>query len=119
MGAVATLQECQTAIADLLVRLSEVDPQVRRKYAVERSVSCRVTDLDVVFRARFAEDGAVSDVTTLPDGDSESAQVGLTVSSDDLIALVEGRLGVPAAWATGRLRIDASLLDLLKLRALL
>ena len=46
-------------------------------------------------------------------------QVKLSANSDDLIALIEGRLSVPTAWATGKLKIDASMLDLLKLRSLL
>jgi hypothetical protein len=32
---------------------------------------------------------------------------------------VEGELSPPIAWATGRLKVQASPLDLLKLRALL
>ena len=112
----ATLEECQEAVDGLVARLSEVDPDVRRRYAVERTVSCKVSDLGVVFLASFADDGMISEVHTADEG---RAQVALTVSSDDLIALIEGRLGLPTAWATGRLRIDASMLDLLKLRALL
>ncbi len=112
----ATLEECQQAVDGLVERLSEVDPDVRRKYAVERTLACKVNDLAVVFLARFADDGTISELRTADEG---RAQVGLTVSSDDLIALIEGRLGLPTAWATGRLRVDASVLDLLKLRALL
>ncbi len=118
----ASLEECQDALAGLIERLDQVDPEVRSKYAVERTVTCRVSDLEVVFLAQLAEDGAVSTIETLgPDGAGArtGGQVGLTVRSDDLVALIEGRLGLPAAWATGRLKIDASLLDLLKLRALL
>ena len=112
----ATLEQCQEAIAALVDRLAEVDPDVRRKYAVERTVCCRVTDLDVVFLARFDEDGVLSGLQV---ADKGTAQVKLGATSDDLIALIEGRLGVPTAWATGRLKIDASMLDLLKLRSLL
>ena len=112
----ATLEECELALRTLMERLAEVDPDVRRKYAVERTVACKVPDLDVVFLARFDDDGTLQDLQT---ADSGKAQVKLSASSDDLIALIEGRLGVPSAWATGKLKIDASMLDLLKLRALL
>ncbi len=108
----ATLEECQASVASLVERLEQVDPAVRRKYAVERTMACRVRDLHVVFLAEFAEDGTISEVVTAESG---TAQVRLSASSDDLIALIEGRL----AQAVGRLRIDASMLDLLKLRALL
>ena len=112
----ATLKQCEKAVAALVNRLAEVDPDVRRKYAVERTVACRVRDLDVVFLARFDEDGTISDLQVAEDG---TAQVKLSANSDDLIALIEGRMGVPTAWATGKLKIDASMLDLLKLRSLL
>ena len=112
----ATLEQCQQAVAALVDRLAEVDPDVRRKYAVERTVSCRVPDLDVVFLARFDGDGTVTELQT---ADKGTGQVKLSASSDDLVALIEGRLGVPTAWATGKLKIDASMLDLLKLRSLL
>lgn len=111
----ATLQECEQALQSLTDRLADVDPEQRARYAVERTVSCTVTDLGVVFTGRVGSDG-IDDVRR---HDGGSAQVRLAASSDDLIALSEGRLGVPAAWATGRLKIEASVLDLLKLRSLL
>jgi predicted lipid carrier protein YhbT len=113
---VATLEAVEEAVHGLLERLAEVDPDIRRRYAVERTVACRVRDLDVVFLARFDDEGCIQDLTMAARGD---AQVKLSASSDDLIALIEGRLSVPSAWATGKLRIDASMLDLLKLRSLL
>lgn len=112
----ATLEAVEQAIHGLLDRLAEVDSDVRRKYAVERTVACRVRDLDVVFLADFDDDGAIRSISTATRGDG---QVKLAANSDDLIALIEGRLSVPSAWATGRLKVDASMLDLLKLRSLL
>jgi predicted lipid carrier protein YhbT len=113
---VATLEAVEEAVRGLLERLAEVDPELRRKYAVERTLACRVRDLDIVFLASFDDDGNISDVTTADRGDG---QVKVAATSDDLIALIEGRLSVPTAWATGKLKIDASMLDLLKLRSLL
>jgi hypothetical protein len=45
--------------------------------------------------------------------------VRLTVDSDDLLALCQGELPFATAWARGRVRIDASVLDLLRLRTLI
>ena len=112
----ATLEECEQAVRLLVDRLADVDPDVRRKYAVERTVACKVPDLGVVFLARFDDAGTISDLQVAPEG---KAQVKLAASSDDLIALIEGRLAVPTAWATGKLKVDASMFDLLKLRSLL
>jgi len=61
-------------------------------------------------------DGSLQDITR--DGQGR-AQIRLTVDSDDLIAITEGELNFAAAWATGRLRIDANPLDLIRLRSLL
>jgi predicted lipid carrier protein YhbT len=112
---VATLQECERALRSLADKLAAVDPDQRAKYVVERTVSCSVTDLGVVFVGRLDGEG----LSHVRQTDDTAAQVRLATSSDDLIALSEGQLGVPSAWATGRLKIEASVLDLLKLRSLL
>lgn len=111
----ATVQECEQALHSLADRLAAVAPEQRAKYVVERTVSCCVTDLDVVFVGRV-DGGGLAEIRQSDDTD---AQVRLATSSDDLLALAEGRLGVPSAWASGRLKIEASVLDLLKLRNLL
>jgi hypothetical protein len=41
------------------------------------------------------------------------------MNSDDLIELTERRLRFTHAWASGRLHLDASLRDLLRLRGLM
>jgi putative sterol carrier protein len=112
---VASVEQCADALHALAGRLACVDPEVRAKYVVERTVSCRIRDLDVVFTGRLADEGLVD----IRQAEDAAAQVRLATSSDDLIALTEGRLNVPAAWATGRLKVEASVLDLLKLRSLL
>lgn len=111
----ATVEQCALALQHLADRLAEIDPETRNRYVVERTISCRVRDLGVVFAGRLDEHG-LRDVREV---DDVSAQVRLATTSDDLLALADGRLGVPAAWATGRLKIEASVLDLLKLRSLL
>ena len=113
----ASVQECERALRGLADKLSAVDPELRGKHIVARTLSCSVPDLDVVFLASLEESG-LQDLRVADDEDG-SAQVRLTAASDDLVALVDGDLSAPAAWATGRLRVSASPLDLLKLRALL
>ena len=112
----ASVEECETALLTLAERLAAVDPETRSKYVVERTIACRIRDLDVVFAGRV-DDSGLNDIRQVDD--VAGAQVRLATSSDDLLALAEGTLGVPTAWATGRLKIEASVLDLLKLRSLL
>src|SRR4051794_34292757 len=111
----ASLEECRAALHELATRLAEVDPDLRRKHTVDRTLSCHLSDLDVTFWATLSENG-LDDVTDEPQQD---AQVRLTTTSDDLIALCTGDLAFASAWARGRVRIDASVLDLLKLRSLI
>ncbi|MCW2585184.1 MAG: hypothetical protein JWN55_700 [Frankiales bacterium] len=111
----ASEADCDKAFRSLVDLLARVDPDVRKKYVLERTVSCRVTDLGVTWSARLCDEGLV-DVTTEDDG---KAQIRLSVGSDDLLALVEGRQAFPSAFATGKLRVQASPMDMLRLTALL
>jgi putative sterol carrier protein len=112
---VATVAECEQALEGLAAMLSSVDGSARRANIVERTLRCEVSDLDEVFTARISNEG-LSDITRSGTAD---AQIKVKVRSDDLVALTKGELNFAAAWATGKLKIDASLTDLLKLRALL
>jgi len=112
---VASPQEVEAAVQRLVALLGAVDPAVRARLSADRSVSCRVMDLDLVWSGRLCGEGLV-DVTDVVAG---HAQVRLSIGSDDLVALAEGRLAAPVAWATGRLKVQASPMDLLKLRALI
>jgi hypothetical protein len=107
------MRECRKALDELGARLAQTDDNVRAQVD-DRTVSCRITDLDVTFRGRLSG-GELVDVTDAIS--SEPAQIRLTMSSDDLIDLVAGRLSFPHVWATGRIRLDASFRDLLRLRS--
>ena len=106
----ASEAECEAALAALVKALADVDPEVRRKYVVDRTVSCRISDLDVTWYAHLTEDGLVGMAR-----EGSKAQVRLTVGSDDLLSLLDGRLAVPTAVATGKVRVQASPFDLLRL----
>lgn len=112
----ATLEEARAALERIATRLTEVDPDALAKHVVDRTISCHVPDLDLVFLTRIHAGGL--DSFKVADS-ANGAQVRLTVDSDDLVALAADELGVTKAWATGRLKIEASLGDLLRLRKLL
>ena len=114
----ASQQECEAAVQGLVQRIASLDPELRRRHAVTRTVSCRVPDLDLTFLATL--DGQeLQGLRCSPGAGNDGAQVRVTASSDDLVALLQGTLAPSTAWASGKLRIEASVLDLLKLRALL
>ena len=111
----ATEAECDKALRSLVDMLARVPAEVRSKYVLDRTVSCKVSDLGVTWSARLCDAGIIGLTTE----DDAKAQVRLSVSSDDLIALVAGRQSVPTALATGKVRVQASPLDMLRLTNLI
>jgi predicted lipid carrier protein YhbT len=109
---VATVEECEAAMHKLADRLRSPDGEEARGKMIDRSISCHLRDLDVTFGGQL-RGGEIVDIhrTPTPDG-----QIKLSTTSDDLVALVDGRLNFAKAWAAGRLKIDANVFDLLKLR---
>ncbi|WP_219465971.1 SCP2 sterol-binding domain-containing protein [Nonomuraea rhizosphaerae] len=114
----ASVEECRAALAKLVAQFDEIGEEDRAKHVVERTVSCRVPDLDVVFHGRLHREG-LDPFREDPPGNSKAADVKLTIASDDLIALVDGELDLARALLGGRVKIDASFGDLLRLRRLL
>jgi hypothetical protein len=86
---------------------------------LDRSLSCRLTDLQEVVLGRL-NSGSVRDLRVVAAGpDVPKADIRLTMTSDDLVALTDGRLHFGQAWATGRVKLEAGLRDLLRLRKIL
>lgn len=111
----ATMDQCLTALRSILGDLA-ANPAAA---GLDRSLSCRLTDLDQVVVGRLSS-GAVHDMQVQPDGpDVARADIRLTMSSDDLVALTAGELSFGPAWATGRVKLEAGLRDMLRLRKLL
>jgi hypothetical protein len=112
---VATLDESLTALRGILGDLAK-NPAAA---GLDRSLSCRLTDLDQVVMGRLSS-GAVRDVHVLPHGpDVPKADIRLTMRSDDLVAMTGGHLHFGSAWASGRVKLEAGLRDILRLRKLL
>jgi SCP-2 sterol transfer family len=112
---VATIDQCLTALRGVL------GPLAANKAAagLDRTLSCRLTDLDQVIVGRLAT-GAVRDLQVVPDVPTlPKADIRLTMTSDDLVALTNGELSFGPAWASGRVRFEAGLRDMLRLRSLL
>jgi predicted lipid carrier protein YhbT len=112
---VATVEECEAAMHKLAERLRSPDAAETRGKMLNRSLSCHVPDLGVTFAGQL-RDGEIHDIRQVPKPDG---QIKLAAASDDLLALVDGQLNFAKAWASGRLKVDASVFDLLKLRTFL
>ena len=113
----ATAEECREALVSLTSRLSELNAEERQAHLVDRQVSCHIPDLGLVYLTSLGPDGA-GPVTEAP-ADSGPAQVRFTANSDDLVALAADPSSFARAWLTGRIKIQASIPDLLRLRKVL
>jgi hypothetical protein len=109
------MDQCMTALRGILGDLAS-NPAAS---GLDRSLSCRLTDLGEVVLGRLNA-GAIRDLQAVPEGPSvPRADIRLTMTSDDLVALTDGQLSFAPAWATGRIKFEAGLRDLLRLRSLL
>lgn len=112
----ANEEDCRTALDRIAARVAEVDGDRLAEHVVERTISCRIPDLGVAYRTRLHEGGLDP---FEPDDEPKAAQVRLIVKSDDLVAMAHDELNPAKAWASGRLKIEASIFDLLRLRKFL
>jgi predicted lipid carrier protein YhbT len=111
----ATTEQCRAALEGLAARLTSVEEHERRQHSFDRSVSCHVPDLGITFSGAL-ENGHIHDITTDP---AARAQIRITAQSDDLVALTAGDLAFGPAWISGRVKVEAGVRDLLKLRSML
>lgn len=107
----ATLQECREALTELTQDIAESG----RDLDFDRSLSATITDLDVILTGKL-QDGSFQGIEQTED---PAADIKLTLTSDDLVAMCSGELNALKAMATGKLKIQASMGDLMKLRKLL
>ncbi len=114
----ASTEQCREALEQLSRNLAGSDGDVRKAAALDRSLTCRLTDLDLTFTGRL-QDGRITDVVETPGPPATKAEIRLTMTSDDLVAMAGGHLNFASAWATGRVKLEAGFRDLLRLRTLL
>lgn len=116
----ASPEQCDAAIGRLAARFGPA--QGNRADGLDRSVGAEITDLGLHYRGRL-HDGVldVSRAATTPDGSPAGAtpQIRLTMTSDDLLALAAGNLALGSAWLAGRIKVHASLPDMLRLRTMM
>ncbi|MCW3819538.1 SCP2 sterol-binding domain-containing protein [Micromonospora sp. DR5-3] len=110
----ASVDECRQALQELAARLNG-HAGAQERIDLDRTLACRITDLDTAFHGRL-EGGRLVD---LVDGDDPQAKIALNTTSDDLVALVHGQLDLAKALAARRVSIKANPFDLMKLRKLL
>lgn len=112
----ATKSECAAALDQLAAKMGGLDENSRDKHRLERTVSCQIPDLEVTFYGML-KDARLLNVTSYDNGvKPPQAQIRLTIPSDELLKLVDGSLNFMSAWTSGRIKVNASIGDLIKLR---
>ena len=111
----ASVEQCITALEGILGELASSPAAA----GMDRSLSCRLPDLGKWLMGRLKE-GGVHDLHVVPDDPPPpKADIRLSMSSDDLVALTQGDMHFGHAWATGRVSLHAGFRDLIRLRNLL
>jgi hypothetical protein len=109
-------EECREALQKLVGKLAELSPSDRENYFGNRSVSLTIPDLGVTYVTRL--DGEDDQVREAQPGESP-ADIRLTAKSDEVISLAESPMNIARSWVAGRVKIEASMKDLFRLRKLL
>jgi SCP-2 sterol transfer family len=102
----------------MIGRLDEAGDQVQtglaRALPHARTIQIDVPDLE----ASYWTDLRDGHMGKLHHGEASEPNIKMRASSDDLVAMVNGELGLMKSYLSGRVRIEASLSDLLALRKL-
>jgi hypothetical protein len=112
----ASAEDCRVALQKLAGRLSELSPNERDQYFGNRTISVTAPDLGVTFVTRL---GAGDDPVTEAAPGDPPADIRMTANSDEVLSLAEQPMNIARAWMSGRVKIEASMKDLFRLRRLL
>jgi hypothetical protein len=113
----ATAEECRKALENLTARISDMSSEDRAAFLADRTLSCEIPDLGVTFVTRLGPDGA--DPVREAAAGEPAAQVRFVANSDVVVSIADDPGSFARAWLTGRLKIHANVLDLLRLRRLM
>ena len=109
----ATTEQVEEVLVELLQKLAVVDDTTRAMLPSHRTIEARCPDLDLV---RYAE-WRRGDLELLDDTPTRRPDIRISVRSDDLLEIASGELTLSRALTSNRLRLDASMADLIRLRA--
>ncbi len=112
----SSAEECRAALQKLAGRLSEMSPAERDQYFGNRTISVTIPDLNVTYVTVL---GAGNDPVRAAVPGEPPADIRMTAKGDEVIALAEQPMNIARAWMTGRIKIEASVKDLFRLRRLL
>jgi hypothetical protein len=109
-------EECRQALQKLAGRLSEMSPADRDTYFGNRTISVTIPDLGVTYATTL---GSGNDLVREAAPGEPPADIRLTADSDEVLSLAESPMNIARSWVAGRVKIEASMKDLFRLRKLL
>ena len=113
LGAVASAAEVERSIRSLMKKLADASPDPQS--IPNRTILVVLPDLKTAYRVEL-KGGRLRALRKAQTNEATDARI--TAKSDDLVALIDGRLGVAYAFLTGKVKVDAPASDLMMLRKL-
>ena len=109
-------EDCRQALEKLASRLSEMSSADRDAYFGNRTISVTIPDLGVTYATTL---GSGHDPVREVAPGEPPADIRLTANSDEVVSLAESPMNIARSWVAGRVKIEASMKDLFRLRRLL
>lgn len=114
----ATKRKVEQKLRELIGRLDGSSAGVHRSLADAlpegRTIEVRLPDLETSYWTEMIE----GRMGALRSGAPERSDIRMTVDSDHLVEIIDGRRSMFSSYMTGAVKIEASLSDLLRLRRL-
>jgi predicted lipid carrier protein YhbT len=114
LALVATRAQVERTLADLIKRLHATDV-TDLPMPEQRTLVCHIRDLDLYYTGDWVG-GRIASMTAQTAVPRADVMIG--VSSDDLVALGDGRLSPVYAFLSGKLRVEAHARDMMLIRQL-
>ncbi len=113
----ATKRQVEGRLRKLIKRLEESErgtSSLAESIPEPRIIELVVPDVDAVYWTELAG----GSMAALNKGSPQRSDVRIEVSSDDLVALVDGKASIFSSYLNGSIKVDASMSDLMRLRKL-
>jgi putative sterol carrier protein len=114
----STKRQVKAKLQQMIERLDDADEKwhadLARALPGSKTIQIDVPDLE----ARFWTELSEGRMGPLREGEADDPDIKMRAKSDDLVAMIDGELGLMSSFLSGRVRVDASLSDLLALRKL-
>lgn len=115
----ATREQIEAKLRQLIGRLDAADERVRQNL-VKAVPSPRVVQMDVPdLDASYWTELASGELGELHTGAAAKPDIRITADSEDLVAMIDGTKNLFSSYLAGRIRVQASVSDMLALRRLL